>query len=201
MFRRFRLLLWIGVLAALVAAGWVLWRSEDPTYTVQEWLHGRQFSQWDGLIREVAAEEQLDPMLLKAVVWQESVFNPRKAGKAGERGLMQVMEIAAVDWAKATNKKDFAPEHLYDPPTNLRVGAWYLKKALDHWSDRDDPLPFALAEYNAGKSRVDRWIAETNLGAAAKAGDLRERISFPSTRSYVNSILARYYFYRARGRM
>ena len=56
---------------------------------------------------------------------------------------------------------------------------------------KDDPIPFALAEYNAGRKRVDRWVESTKLGEAATAADLRGSIGFPTTRGYVNTILKR----------
>jgi soluble lytic murein transglycosylase len=201
MTRGIRRLIWILLLAAALAAAWVLWRSNDPLYRAQEWMHGDRYRRWDRLIHEAASEYGVDPMLIKAVIWRESEFVPDKAGSRGERGLMQVTEGAASDWARVNGVANFASSQLYDPRTNIRVGAWYLRQAMDRWSERDDPVPFALAEYNAGKSRVDRWIVDTNMGATAKADDLRESITFPTTRAYVEAILARYYYYKERGRM
>jgi soluble lytic murein transglycosylase len=71
---------------------------------------------------------------------------------------------------------------------------------MDHWQNQEDPLPFALAEYNAGASRAQRWAG----GADAKgvpADTFRANIDFPGTRKYVDSIIARYEFYKRRGRM
>src|SRR3989440_9158709 len=48
---------------------------------------------------------QLDPMLVKAVVWRESRFDRLKYGMAGERGLMQVSERAANEWAREQDRK------------------------------------------------------------------------------------------------
>jgi len=73
--------------------------SGDPVYTFYEWVSPARFQQYDRLIRAVAVEHHLDPMLVKAVVWRESRFDPRKYGSHGERGLMQVSEKAANEWA------------------------------------------------------------------------------------------------------
>src|SRR5712691_5480822 len=89
------LLLGAGAGIALLAA-----RSGDPLYTLYEWISPARFQQYDQLIRAVASANELDPMLVKAVVWRESRFDPQKLGGAGERGLMQVSEIAAQDWAR-----------------------------------------------------------------------------------------------------
>ena len=137
------------VLASAIAAAWLGMRSGEPVYTIHEWLSPQRFQQYDELVRSVATTHQLDPMLLKAVVWRESKFDPRKMGGSGERGLMQVSEIAAKEWAKETRVTDFRAEDLFDPKTNLEAGAWYLHRALQRWQREQDPLPFALAEYNA----------------------------------------------------
>src|SRR5947208_7169402 len=92
-----------------------------------------RFNQYDRLIRSVATEHHLDPMLVKAVVWRESRFDPKKYGGAGERGLMQVSEKAANEWARENKVDNFRVEKLFDPKTNLEAGTWYLHRAFEHW--------------------------------------------------------------------
>jgi soluble lytic murein transglycosylase len=181
--------------AAVVAVGLRVGLSPDPKYTARELINGSRYWDYDPMIRNVAAKHSLDPLLVKAVVWRESGFHPDKVGTSGERGLMQVTEIAAQDWAKAEKVETFVPTDLFDPQTNLDVGSWYLSRAMDRWKDRDDPVPFALAEYNAGKSRVDRWISGSQQGDAATASDLNENMDIASTKKYIADIVARYRFY------
>ncbi len=200
MVRLFQRLLLVLLLAASTAAGVVLWNSPDPAYTAQSWLAGSRYSRYDGLIFDVARKHSLDPLLVKAIAWRESAFHPDKIGTVGERGLMQVGEAAAQDWARAEKIETFVPTDLFDAKTNLEAGTWYFKKALDRWKQKDDPVPFALAEYNAGRVRVDRWIAETKRGDAANADDLLTAIDFPTTRKYIESITARHRFYQQHAR-
>jgi soluble lytic murein transglycosylase len=195
----FKLILCV-LLAVAASFAWLAVRSGDPVYTIYEWMSPTRFQQYDGLIRSVAAAHHLDPMLLKAVVWRESRFDPRKYGTAGERGLMQVSEKAATEWAHENKIDNFRPENLFDPKTNLEAGAWYLERAFDHWGNQPDAAPFALAEYNAGASRAQRW-GGGNGTAAMPARAFLSNIDFPGTRKYVNSILERYKFYQRRGRM
>src|SRR5438132_11373712 len=152
----FKLVLCLLLALAAGFAGLAL-RSGDPVYTVYEWISPARFQQYDRLIRAVAVEHHLDPMLVKAVVWRESRFDPQKYGSARERGLMQVSEKAAHEWARESKVENFRVEELFDPKTNLQAGTWYLQRALQHWEQQPEPLPFALAEYNAGASRVQRW--------------------------------------------
>lgn len=183
------------LLAAFAAAG-LWWSAEDPVYLLQETLQRQRYRAQDDLIAATALRHQVDPLLVKAVIWQESRFKPDMAGTSGERGLMQVTEPAAQDWARATDRRDFEPQRLFDPATNIEVGTWYLAQAIRHWQDRDDPLPFALAEYNAGRSRVKRWSAGQ---AAATADEMRQAMDFPTTRAYIAAVLNRYHFYKNRG--
>lgn len=175
-------------------------RSGDAVYTAYEWISPARFHQFDNLIRFVASEHQLDPMLVKAVVWRESRFDPKKFGSAGERGLMQVSERAAREWARETHAVNFQVEDLFDSKTNLEAGAWYLHRAFQHWEHQKEPEAFALAEYNAGASRAQRW-ANNDSAAALSQEKFRSNIDFPGTRKYVDSVLQRYQFYRRRGRM
>src|SRR3979490_261821 len=95
------------LLAAGAALAVIALRSGDPVYTTYEWLSPARFQQFDALIQTVAAEHQLDPMLVKAVVWRESRLDAQKFGTAGERGLMQASEKAAGEWVRETKMEIF----------------------------------------------------------------------------------------------
>jgi soluble lytic murein transglycosylase len=91
-------------------------------------------------------------------------------------------------------------ERLFDPKTNLEAGTWYLHRACERWEAQSDPTPFALAEYNAGASRVERWSGG-NGGSSIPVKQFLQNIDFPGTRKYVDSIIQRYQFYQRRGQM
>src|SRR6202035_4132807 len=84
-----------ALLAAAAGLAWLSMRSGDPLYTLMEWISPARFQQHDALIRAVAAEHHLDPMLVKAVVWRESRFDAQKFGTARGRGLMKGSEKGA----------------------------------------------------------------------------------------------------------
>lgn len=189
-----------ALLAGAAGLTYLSMRSGDPLYTLYEWISPGRFQKHDALIRTVAAEHKLDPMLVKALVWRESRFDAQKFGTAGERGLMQVSEKAAGEWARETKVENFRVEELFDPKTNLEAGTWYLRRAIEHWQNQANPLPFALAEYNAGASRALRWAGGADT-KAMPADTFLANIDFPGTRKYVDSIIARYEFYKRRGRL
>lgn len=148
---------------------------------------------YDPHISNVVRLYPVDPLLVRSVIWRESNFDPTILGRAQERGLMQVTPTAGREWAKSAKVDNFHEDDLYDPYTNIRAGTWYLTRALRRYADRDDPISFALAEYNAGRSNVLRWIDPENpmSGEAFMA-----RMDYPSTRRYVETIKARYQYYQ-----
>ena len=195
----FKLILCV-LLAVVAAFAYLAAKSGDPVYTFHEWVSPARFHQYDRLIRDVALEHHLDPMLVKAVVWRESRFDPKKRGSHGERGLMQVSERAANEWARETKIAGFHADQLFEPKTNLEAGAWYLHRAMEHWGNQSYPVPFALAEYNAGASRAQRWSGGNSVAEISERQFL-QKIDFPGTRNYIESIIDRYRFYQRRGRM
>ena len=195
----FKLVLCV-LLAITAAFAYLAVKSGDPLYIFYEWMSPARFHRYDRLIRSVAFEHHLDPMLVKAVVWRESRFDSKKHGSHRERGLMQVSERAANEWARENKVAGFKPDQLFEPKTNLEAGSWYLHRAMEHWTHQSDPIPFALAEYNAGASRAQRWSGGNDV-AEIPERQFVQKIDFPATRRYVESIIDRYKFYQRRGRM
>lgn len=166
---------------------WLLWIV--PLFGVAVWwLFLRPHTEFDSRIRLATNRYGMDPALIKAVVWQESRFTPDAVGKAGEIGLMQITDAAAQEWAEAEGVFPLPKEHLFDPQTNLLAGTWYLRRSLRRHGRADDPLAFALAEYNAGRGNVLKWLQGT---AATNSADFIAAIGFPSTQAYVKAILSR----------
>ena len=138
-------------------------------------------------IAAAAARHGIPAQLVRAVVFQESRFDPSARGRKGEYGLMQVLPKGAVaDWAKHHKCKAPGPRELLDPEQNLEIGCWYLAKALRRWQDYSDCIELALAQYNAGAARANKWKPD------AKDGKVLPRVTLPGTRQYIVSITKRY---------
>ena len=135
----------------------------------------------------------VDPALIKAVVWRESWFNPRAMGGHREIGLMQLREAATRDWAKAEHVLILTQQQFFDPAKNTRAGSWYLHKLLGRYQQTDNPMPYALADYNAGRAHVLQWAQGA---AATNSNTFIEQIGFPMTRDYVRAVMKRYQRYR-----
>jgi soluble lytic murein transglycosylase len=185
LWRWFKLLLFLVLLIVLVGeAGLYYWREHQP-----------RENPYDPIITSVAKENGVDPFLIRALIWRESRFDPSTHGAADERGLMQVRPVVGEEWAKAKKIPDFKADDLYDVTTNIRVGTWRLARSIRLWTqaDVDDPVPFALAEYNAGRSNALKWV---DPASPLDHNAFMERITFPGTRKYVEVILAKREQYR-----
>ncbi len=157
------------------------------------WGNRREHSQ-DKVISIAAKRYGVEPALVKAVVWRETRFDPEARGRAGEIGLMQIRESAALDWASAEKIHPFEYEQIIDPGTNTLVGTWYLKKLLRRYTQTDNPVPYALADYNAGRGNVLKWIS----GAGATNSEaFIGQIGFPGTSNYVRAVMGRVEQYHA----
>ncbi len=174
---------WAALLLCLSLLLFWAWRSS------LERTDGR----YDAQIRIASERYGVDPLLIRAVIWQETRFRLNKIGRVGELGLMQVRPTTALDWARSEKRADFRPEQLADPQINILAGGWYLARALRHWQDTDNPCVFALAEYNAGRRNALRWVDPARPRSSRA---FLSRIGFPKTRKYVRETLDRIALYR-----
>jgi soluble lytic murein transglycosylase len=162
------------------------------------WWEQRVESRYNKEIKSAARRYGLEPALVKAVVWRESKFNPLARGTQGELGLMQLQSNAAQEWADAERIETFVHEHCLDPRTNTLAGAFYLSKLLKRYAHTDNPVPYALADYNAGRGNVLKWNTGT---AATNSSAFLEQVGFPATQKYVGSVMRRHRLYRLLARI
>jgi len=101
-----------------------------------------------------AAEFGVDPLLLVAIVRQESVFDAQALSPAGARGLAQLLPGTAALTARGLDVT-FYPEWITVPDLNLHLGAAHLQELLQRFGGRVDA---AAAAYNAGTAPVKRWL-------------------------------------------
>jgi soluble lytic murein transglycosylase len=135
---------------------------------------------WD-LIRKHAAERQLDPYLVAALVAQESTFVPDIRSSANAVGLMQLLPSTAKQYARALKLK-FSSSLLTNPETNIRMGTAYLADKVKEFGD----IHLVLASYNAGERAVRRWMSER---PSLARDEFIDDIPFPETQNYVKKIL------------
>jgi hypothetical protein len=99
----------------------------------------------DGYILDSGRRNSVDPLLLYAIMHQESTFKPRAMSNKGARGLMQLMPGTAAR---------FGVTSIWDPKQNIEGGTRYMRFLLDKF---DGDVNLALAGYNAGEGAVMKY--------------------------------------------
>jgi soluble lytic murein transglycosylase len=143
------------------------------------------------LVRREAAEWGVDPLMLAAIIRQESAFKSDIVSRAGAIGLMQVMPPTGAQLARAHGPRPFHEGTLARPEVNLHLGAAFFVEMSARY---DNDLPLVLSAYNAGPTRANRW---RNYPEAADPLRFTERIPFDETRGYVKSVRRNLGLYRA----
>ena len=127
--------------------GWTVYMRERPRARTRSYARGpsRSYrrSEWDGLIKDIAVNHGVDPVLVRGIIEVESGFEPSALSPKGAMGLMQLMPATAAE---------FGVKNPFDPVENMDAGARLLKKLVKRYGG---DLALALGAYNAGSSRVD----------------------------------------------
>ena len=130
-----------------------------------------------------------------AITRQESAFDVKAKSRAGARGLMQLIPRTARTTARKNNYKYKRSYLTTRPAYNVKIGSIYFKEMLNKF---DGSYVLALAAYNAGPSRVNRWLK--TYGDPRK-NDIdpvtwMELIPISETRNYVQRVIEGIYMYR-----
>ena len=145
----------------------------------------------EDIIRQQAADKNLDPALIAAVIYQESQVPRPDLDAPAREGLMQILPETADFIAHKSGGIRFKRADLATPQINIAYGAWYLRYLLDHYGGNE---MLAVAAYNAGAGQ------RGPLGRARRRPEqVRQRrrdIPFPETRAYVQNVLERRQQYR-----
>ena len=123
----------------------------------------------NNLISKYADKNGLDEDFVKAVINQESGFNPNATSHCGAMGLMQLMPATA---------QGLGVTNAYDAEQNIEGGTKYLKGLMDRFGN-DKSL--ALAAYNAGPNAVKKY------------GGIPP---YAETQNYVKKVLSKYDTYK-----
>jgi len=123
------------------------------------------------------------PMLV-AFARQESIFDRFARSSADARGVMQMLHSTARHAARRVGLPSPSTSDLYNPAVNIPLGGHHIAFLLSRY---DQILPLVAAAYNAGETRVNRWLK----GAGGWPMDVWiETIPFTETRNYVKNVLA-----------
>jgi peptidoglycan lytic transglycosylase len=150
-----------------------------------------------GVPRYTPIAPSIESAMLYAIIRQESAFDPSDWSHAQAMGLMQVTPEAGRDTCKRFACTYDFKRLRSDSPYNLQVGAAEIAGVLQDY--RGNPV-LAFAAYNAGRGRVQEWIAKYGDPRDPKVDpvDWVERIPFMETRNYVQRVMENLQVYRVR---
>ena len=132
-------------------------------------------------IEEHAKDRGLDPNLVRALILQESYYNPKAKSPVGATGLMQLMPPTAKEHAGKLNIP-FAVSRLESPDVNVRLGTFHLRMLLNMFKGN---TYLAVASYNAGQGNVLKW---RRAAPGKPIDEFLESIPFQETRNYVKRV-------------
>jgi soluble lytic murein transglycosylase len=172
MFRKKRVfaLLLIAFLGFLFANSTFLARKLYPIQFQQE-------------IRDSAANYEVDPFLIAAIIRVESNFQVGRESKKGAIGVMQIMPDTAEWIVDAGGHPRHTLEELHAVDVNINLGSWYIGWLLKQYKGNQ---VYALAAYNAGQGNVNKWKQAQRWDGTLENID---QIPFGETRHYVQRVM------------
>ncbi|HKY93364.1 MAG TPA: transglycosylase SLT domain-containing protein [Nevskiaceae bacterium] len=171
--------------AARLAASWgwylqaVAMATKAEVFDDFDLLYPRPY---DREIADGAKRAGLPMEWLYAVLRQESLYDPRARSSADALGLLQLLPETARGVARRHDLPSPTREDLFDPPTNVQLGAAYLREQADTFGGR---FILALGAYNAGPNAVRRWLPSTPMEADVWI----ENVPYNETRNYIQRIV------------
>jgi soluble lytic murein transglycosylase len=146
---------------------------------------------WSDLTQRFADQYGVDPLLVYAMMRQESAFNPVAGSSAGAFGLTQVIPSTAEEIARNLGKRDFRFTDLSRPVVAIEFGAYYLGAMV---KNQGGNVYRGLAAYNGGGGSANRWARAA--GSATDVDRFYEEIDFSETKLYVRRVSENYAWYR-----
>lgn len=175
---------------SIIAAANLVIASQMGTLQVPPFIARLRFPDYYiDIIRPIAEQREIDPLLMLSLIRQESLFNTYATAAAGEKGLMQVIPSTAQYIAEQLEWQDYQHSDLFRPYAGVAFGAYYLDEQLDLF---DQNAIAALAAYNAGPGRAFDW----NALAGGDPDLFMTTITIDSTRKYVQYIYRNFTIYR-----
>ncbi len=144
---------------------------------------------YDNIIDTYCQLRDLDKNMVLAIIRAESGYDRHAHSWADAYGLMQLIPPTANAVADEMDFNLSSIQMLFDAEININLGTFYFKKLLNQFDNR---VEYALAAYNAGPHRVNRW---QNITPDDELDLFVENIEFSQTRNYVRKVMRNYWIY------
>ena len=153
---------------------------------IQKLIYRQDYSEY---VEKYAKENNIDSLLVYAIIKAESNFDDDAVSNKGATGLMQLMNETAEEVAQNESIEFVSNDSLYNPEINIQIGVTYFANLLEIFGN----VAIALAAYNAGMGTVQSWIDD---GIIKANGSDIENIPYKDTNMYVRKILNDYEIYK-----
>ena len=164
------------ILGLILLVGALSGAPRSLAVTINDRLGIRQVEGHLEKIEDAARESSVEPALIGAVMFAESRGRGGQTSHAGALGLMQLIPAAASDAARRLELPEPSEEEVRDDDVlNVRLGASHLRWLLDHRGEWT--LEQVLVAYNAGRTRLFRWIEKSGSYAAWRSAELKREAS------------------------
>lgn len=164
----------------------LIFQWESLSKIIQKQIYPKKYEQY---VDKYSQECGVDNLLIYSIIKVESNFNEKANSHAEAIGLMQLMENTAFETYEHIEAQTINAEELYQPEINIKIGIYYFSTLFDKYNN----VGLALAAYNAGMGRVDKWIKEEKI---KQDGSDLENIPFKETNLYVRKVLNIYEKYK-----
>ncbi|MBQ8556081.1 MAG: transglycosylase SLT domain-containing protein [Clostridia bacterium] len=161
-------------------------------YHVTEDDQGRRIT-WQDSIERYAAQYNLQPAFVAAVIRNESSFRTNAESSVGARGLMQLMPDTAEWIAGKLDDDSYTFDSMYDAETYIRYGCWYLGYLSEQFGG--DPV-LVCAAYHAGQGEVRSWLDDRSISPDGRTVPL-DNVPISETRQYAGRVTQAYGIYQA----
>jgi soluble lytic murein transglycosylase len=178
----------------------IKWSEFSPRERAQYAIHYPEFLfplDFAEIINQTSQKFEVDPAFVKALIRQESAFNPHARSPVDAIGLMQVLPDVArkqfIKWGSKLEKKldnDSQFETLFDPNLNIFAGTSLLYDLNKKYKDQ---FILVVAGYNANANSIEKWL---NTRWNNDPIEFIEDIPFEETQNYIKLVMRNFILYK-----
>ncbi|NLJ78165.1 MAG: lytic transglycosylase domain-containing protein [Tissierellia bacterium] len=172
-----RILLVIAIVIGITTLGMIIYLTINYPVSYQ------------GTIDKYSRQFNVDPHLIAAIINVESRYDKDAISHKEARGLMQLSASTGYWGAEVLKIEDFHLDMLFNPDTNIMLGAWYLNILSREFNGN---FQLIIAAYNGGSGNVGKWIKDSRY---SDDGVSLKYIPFKETREYVERVSRNYDIY------
>jgi soluble lytic murein transglycosylase-like protein/TolA-binding protein len=145
-------------------------------------------------VSEAARQQGIDPLLVHALIREESRYNHLAVSRSNALGLMQLLPGTAYGVAKRIGLALQGQSDIRKPENNIKLGTNYLAYVIKRHQGN---ALLGVASYNGGPNAALAWAARMKTERSQDWDSFVENIPFKETRDYVRKVFTSFWNYQA----